>query len=718
MWTIAVFLALQSAHAGVIVTLPSSDREVEFDDSAAAEVQGAVDDLTARRFDDAARRFAALADASHSADLRYLEAVARYEGGELRSAESAAAAGLAIAPTNVELMSLDGLILADLGRGDEAIAVLDKALAASPPADDRARIVLNRGIVHLDRGEATLAEADFRDARASAETAGVTEIVALANEDLALVAALRGESGATDAIGAVGDRLRKGDIAGAKALIPAEPADRRGRVQVLIATGTVDRAEGRLDDAVTALEQAQSLAREGGLVREQASALAELGIVYGVAGKYALAIDRLQEAIGLVKGTSFRVNELAYRIEAGRMAVRVDDLAQASAQLDVARVLAKSVEDPLGVARISELEGLIASRRGDAAAAGRALDTAASAFEAHGDWAEAARIATEAVEAYAGKDATALGTARERAVGLFAKAMDPLGPAHVGVAEGLGRARHADPDGALLAFATAATSAEAVKTARGAQVAAIAREDAAQTLILLGQSPEVAEKSKKYGLDAIIAQHATFEKAQKSYDAARTSFDQGRFPEARDGFDAAYKALQGLGETGYALKARRGRAWATYNATIGQTPASALPIWQGLIEEAVQIQDPELRARAMGAEALDAADLKRPEALISLRAAAEEAEQLGLLPLAGQVQARRATLEPALDDRLAAARRAWSLRPDSVGVYAMYAVAVDLYNADRFTEAAQIADDVLPSAGKLTVEVQKVRDASRAAAGG
>lgn len=713
-----MLVALQSAQAGVIVTLPSSDREVEFDDSAAGEVQGAVDDLAARRFDDAARRFAALADAGHSADLRYLEAIARYEGGDLRSAATAATAGLAIAPSHVELMSLDGLILADLGRGDDAIAILDKALATSPPDDDHARIVLNRGIVHLDRGEATLAETDFRDARATAEKAGVADVVALADQDLTLVASLRGEAGATDTLGAVGDKLRTGDVAGARAAIPKPPADRRGRVQVLIASGTVARAEGHLDDAVASLEEAQGLAKEGGLLREQASALAELGIVYGIAGKYALAIDRLQEAIGLVKGTSFRVNELAYRIEAGRMAVRTDDLAQASSQLEVARALAKSVEDPLGVARISELEGLVAARKGDAAIAGRALDTATSAFETHGDWAEAARIATEAVEAYAGKDVTALGTARERALGLFAQAKDPLGAAHVGVAEGLGRARHGDPDGALAAFAAAATAAEAVKTARGTQVAEVAREDAAQTLILLGRSPEVAEKSKQYGLDTIIAQHATFDKAEKSYDAARAAYDQGQYAQARDGFDSAYKGLQGLGETGYALKARRGRAWATYNATIGQTPASALPIWQGLIEEAVQIQDPELRARAMGAEALDAADLKHPEALVSLRAAADEAEKLGLATLAGQVQARRATLEPSLDDRLAAARRAWSLRPDSVGVYAMYAVAVDLYNADRFTEAVQIADDILPSAGKLTAEVQKVRDASRAASGG
>ncbi len=715
MWVV-IWAAL--AQAGVTVTLPGTDTEVVFETAATSEVEGAMADLSARKFDDATRRFGALADASNNADLRYLQAISAYEGGQMRLADQACTQGLAANPAHAPLLSLRGLVLADLGKGDEALASLDKAAAARPDPGLGARIALNRGVVHLDRGEATFAFNDFTEARSMAEKLGDTATSATATDNLLLVAALRGgaaSASSTDPMGAVADKLRKGDVAGAKSALPAAPADRRGNVRFLIAKANIARAEGRLDDAVASLVDARRLAEEGGLVRERAATLAQLGVVYGVAGKYDLAVDLLQEAITLVTGTSFRTNELTYRVEAGRMSVHQGDTLGAEGQLAVGRKLAPQLEDPLGVARLDELEGLILAKKGNLTAAAVAFDRAIAVFDGRGDWAEAARIAAGAVEV-AVTDPAALTKAEKRATDLFVKAGDPLGPAHVKIAEGLGQAHQGYADQALRSFAEAAKAAEAQATKRGAQVAVIAREDAAQTLLSLGRSADSAAKAKEFGLEQVLADHEKYEVAKAGYETARKAFDQGRWAEARTGFDSAYTALTQIGELGYADKARRGRAWATYNATVGKPPAEAFPVWQGLIEEATLLRDLELRARAMGAGALDGAELGRKEALLSLRAAGDEAERMGLVTLAGQVLAKRSTLEPALDDRVAAARRAWGLSANATGVYAMYAVAVDLYNADRYAEARSIADEILPHAGALATQVTEVRDAARDAA--
>ena len=95
MW-IAIWAAL--ARAGVTVTLPGTDTEVVFETAATSEVEGAMADLSARKFDSAAKRFGALADASNNADLRYLQAMAAYEGGQMRLADLACTQGLAASP--------------------------------------------------------------------------------------------------------------------------------------------------------------------------------------------------------------------------------------------------------------------------------------------------------------------------------------------------------------------------------------------------------------------------------------------------------------------------------------------------------------------------------------------------------------------------------------------------------------------------------------------
>jgi tetratricopeptide (TPR) repeat protein len=714
-WVLWVALAY---GGDVSVILPGTSDEVVFETDAAAEIEGAMADLAARKYDEAAKRFAALADAGNNPHLRYLEAAARYEAGDLRLADAASSKGLEKGPDHAALLNLRGLVLSDLGQGDEALKALEKALAKAGSDEAlKARIVLNRGRVKLDRGQATDAEADFTEAKKLATAAGANDVVALADENLTLVAALQGKPGASDTLGKVAEKLRAGDVAGAKAAIPkVSGSDRRGKVQALLAEGNVLRAEGRVDAAAGKLNDAYALAKEGGLVREQGYALAQLGVVYGVAGRYELALERLQEAIGLVSGTSFKVNEIAWRAEAGRVAVRMDDLDQARAQLAAAKKASTGVQDPLGLARLSELEGLIAARGDQPGPAVEALGKALTEFETRSAWAEAARIATEIVEVQAGRDEAALAKAKEKAVALFAKAGDTLGPAHVGIAEGLGRHRRKDLEGALKAFVAAAESAEAAGTDRGRTVARIAREDAAQALIALGHSAEAAKKASEFGLEDALKRQETFGRAEKAYEAATAAFNAGKYDEAKTGFEGAYKDLLAAGEDGYALKARKGRAWAEFNATVGKDPTVALPIWQRLVEEGTMLRDPELRVRSMAAAALDSAALEKPSAAVSLKAAAEAAEQLGLTTVAGQCWAEYAVRGPDLDSKERAARRAWELRKgDKIGTYAMYSVAVDAYNDGDYKLAIEISDEILPTAGELKPSVQSVRDASKEA---
>src|SRR5207253_11138421 len=118
-------------------------------------------------------------------------------------------------------------------------------------------------------------------------------------------------------------------IAAAKAIVPATTADKRTAIRSLIATGTIARAEGRLDVAQRTLEQAAGLAAAGGLIREQAAATAQLGVVFNASNRPEIARSKLDEAVKLVAGTSFRVAERSYRVEAGRAALRAGDLAHA-----------------------------------------------------------------------------------------------------------------------------------------------------------------------------------------------------------------------------------------------------------------------------------------------------------------------------------------------------------------------------------------------------
>ena len=129
-WLMAV------ASAGVVVAVPGSDvvhragvsgLELEIASDGQSAVEAAFASLAAREFEDAARGFRALAEAGGGADLYFMEAVAHYEAGNVRRSEAAAAAGLDLEPLHGALLGLLGLVIADLGRGDEAAGLLLRA---------------------------------------------------------------------------------------------------------------------------------------------------------------------------------------------------------------------------------------------------------------------------------------------------------------------------------------------------------------------------------------------------------------------------------------------------------------------------------------------------------------------------------------------------------------------------------------------------------------
>ncbi|MEQ1507305.1 MAG: hypothetical protein ABMB14_34065, partial [Myxococcota bacterium] len=308
---------------------------------------------------------------------------------------------------------------------------------------------------------------------------------------------------------------------------------------------------------------------------------------------------------------------------------------------------------------------------------------------------------------------------RDRALAAFDKAHEPLGAAHAGIARGLGLASRGDLDGAMSAFAGAATAAEVVRTDRGAQIARIAKENAAKVVVDLSDGSVALAEATKWGVDDLVARNTTYRRGRAAYDAALVAYHAGKYDEAYAGFSTAVTDLESIGEGGYARVARRGRAWARFNAYTHAEPANGFPIWQGLVEEGTLLQDPELRVRSMAAVALAAAELGRPEAVKSLRAAESEADAMGLRPLAGQCAASRVEVEPALTDKVTAARRAFALRDgDAQGVYAMYSAALAAYDQGDNPTAIELAGAVLPVAGKIAPSVKEVLDAATAAKGG
>lgn len=704
------------AQAQPVVT-PAGALEIAFETDASKAVTDAVAALSRGEFDAAGKQLSALAAAGGNAELHYLAAVAWYEAGMLSLAFQDAADGLLRAPDHAALASLQGLVLADLGRGAEALTLLDAA--AKGAGADRslmARVEINRALVYLDEGKVELAAAALSRAKPHAAAESDAALLAKIADNEREIASLRGLPGSTDPLGKVGELVAKGDLAGARAALPAGATDRRSRARALIAEGVVARAEGKLDAAQRALQEAAKISREGGLVREAAAANAQLGVVYLASNRPDPAIGQIDVALALLEGSSFSVLSRSCHVEAARAALRAGRVKLARTHLTAAR--SSGEPDPSSRAALAEIEGLISAEEGDSAKAQSALTEAARGYEAISAHMDAARAWTGLIEAQAGVDKAAASSARESAIAAFSRAGDPLGPAHAGIAEGLGLAKRRDLEGAMAAFAAAAKAAEGAGP-RGVGLAQIARENAAKTVAMLSGSAVVLENASRWGVEDLVARNTVYQRARAAYDKALVEYQAARYDSALAGFDSAVKDLESIGEQGYARVARRARAWARFNAYTRSDAASGLPVWQALVEEGSLLQDAELRVRAMGAAALASSELGRSEAVRALAAASTEAEAMGLRSLAGQCQAALADKLPKLEERASAARKAYALRDgDKLGIHAVYSVAYAAYEQSAYDTAIDLASGIVALAGEMTPAVRELLDAAIAAKAG
>ncbi|TNE84314.1 MAG: hypothetical protein EP330_29285 [Deltaproteobacteria bacterium] len=624
--------------------------------------------------------------------------------------------GLERAANHAPLLTLQGLVLADKGKGDEALRVLRKA--ESLRGDDDvlgARISLNTALVHMDLGAFGDAETALDEAASRAKAAGDDELSERVAENRAVLEAARGGGGRGDALAKVSEALRKGQTGAARESLPtAAEQDRRARVRRALAEGAILRAEGRFDEAALTLQSALTLAREGGLSRESAALLAEMGGVFRVGGRPALAREPLAEAVSMVAGSSFRLNEVAYRVEAGRVALALEDLESARGQLERARKAAKEVEDPTAEPRIDELEGAVLARAGDTHGAEVALSRAQAALELK-DWhADAARVAVLRVELQAQMASKKLPKTRKEALDAFMRAGDSLGPVHVAMAEGVGLARAKQGADALQAFIEAADAAKAAGGARAEALQALARENAAQVLVSMGQNSEAAKAAAEHGLGDSVARLERFESAKDAYARGLKAFEGKKFATAQPLFHEAFESFEALGEKAYARQARAARAWATFNGGHTGKPETRMTLYSEVAQEAVLVEDPELEARALAAKALAADELAFGDVDEALRKALTATEQLGLHKVSGQLYAAVAEREGDLETRAGAARRAYDLlEGDVAGVYAAYSVAVDAYNGERPELAISLCELVVGKAGDLESDVKQVLEAAR-----
>jgi tetratricopeptide (TPR) repeat protein len=169
------------------------------------------------------------------------------------------------------VLSQRGLMLMRKGRWADALSELAAAepLVGHDP-ELLARVLLNRGVLHLNTGAVRLARADLRRAAAIAETAGLSLMAAKATQNL----------GSCDLLGGdIPTALGRFDLAArtyrltAPGVLPSLETD---RARALLAAGLADDAAAALDAAIAAFRRQrrdQHLA-EAELARAQAAQMA------------------------------------------------------------------------------------------------------------------------------------------------------------------------------------------------------------------------------------------------------------------------------------------------------------------------------------------------------------------------------------------------------------------------------------------------------------
>lgn len=696
---ISVLLALLSnATAG---GLQVETGELEISGAASDAVAAGQEALSKRDFDQAAALYHSLYTANGGAAAALAEAVARYEGGDLRGAKTAVEASLAADPKGVAAKNLLGLILVDGGSVEAGIKVLNEAAALAKGGEPRAaaRITLNLALAALDQGRSADAKAGFDAAHKVAVDQGDGALAGAAAQGLVAAAGL---SGGDTGVGAL---LGKGDVKGAMAEAQKQvtvATNRRQKLNAELDLAAVERAQGNLDGSVMRLRTAIDAGREAGMMREVAIGLGNLGLAYTLLGQHPLAADSLRAGVNEANRAGYRVVEADLRSELGFALVHMSDSTTAIEQQRACGGLLAHMDYPAGVARQAELGGAIASEQGDIATASQALTQAADWYIAHGRPLDAARVETQLAAAWQRTDPSKAESFAKKAEAYFVSAHEPLGPAHVALARALADAKAKRLPEALAGFARAAQLGEAAKSGSGAALARVARQDAASTLVALGAGQDLAALASQQGLGDLVARATSMQTAFATYDTAVQAYDARQWTAARQDFSEAQASFTKLGETGYATRAHRAAVWSQYNAIITLPAAQAVTAWSKLLPEAGQVEDPELYTRAYGAAAVAVHQSGQGDPTVRLNECVRRAAAMGLEDVEARCHGALAERAGDLDARAKEARAAHKLVPGEIEtVYALYSVAIDAYNAERVDLARELATLARPNAGAL-----------------
>ncbi|MBM4368480.1 MAG: hypothetical protein FJ102_19855, partial [Deltaproteobacteria bacterium] len=241
-------------------------------------------------------------------------------------------------------------------------------------------------------------------------------------------------------------------------------------------------------------------------------------------------------------------------------------------------------------------------------------------------------------------------------------------------------------------------------------------ENAASALVLLGHDADVARLASEAGIGELVKRQEAMVAASRLYDEGLGLYAARDFGGAEKKFGAAREGFEALDEKEYALRARRSAAWSRYNALVLTRADAARAAWKSFVEEAAKVEDAELYARAYGAAVLADHDAKASDLDARLAECIRLATRADVDRVASRCHGALAEREGELGARAQHARDAFRLDPDGqAGAYALYAVAVDAYNAGDSSLALQLATLARTRPGQLAAPLDEVIAATRSA---
>ncbi len=412
-----------SDHGSVLGPM-NHDASPEDTEAAIGTFVAGLEHLVEGRYETAADLFDRLAESTGWPEASYNAALCWYGLGRFDVALSRADAAVAAMPDDAGATYLQGVLLQAVGRYEDARAVLERSLAATPEASlDRALGLLNLATSARLVGRPDEALERFREARALAEELGLEGLVASAWMGEGLVFLSTGDRAAADAALAAARRLgqRRGfgaaeadaELSMAAVALAAgqEPRARRlldgaalkvtelpepsVRASMLLTVAELQRELGEREAASVTLEESTRLFRSAGLDVGVAHALQYRGAWALQDGDFAEAEDLLQQALAIQD--RFQV-PLARADTARHLA----DLRASQGRLDEALELATAAVDVFARARAVELERAalvvlagVQSQRGDLVAARASAARAVELAGLVGDRHESHRLTTE-----------------------------------------------------------------------------------------------------------------------------------------------------------------------------------------------------------------------------------------------------------------------------------------------------------------------------------